>query len=321
MKRIRIIPALILTVLFAALISGCGKSPAENAIEDAPPEQAEFNEEPSPQTFRRTTVYYRSDDGFIVPVTKLIPWEEGIARAALSYMVSTPANLSAAREMGLNTVIPDGVTFELSIIDGNAKVDISGLAPMPSRESEDDMLRAIVNTLIDFPTVSTVTVTRDGAGGALENGALLPVRQTAYALNPEEPELAASTAGEGVTLYFPNSSGTLIVPVTRLMDDDPGLYGAVSALISGARSPRLMDCFPEDTLLLGAAMENGVVTVNLSEDFRAVESSPGLFTLAYRTVMMSLAERYDIARLRFQINGVDYEPESPESFGETNIWR
>ena len=320
MRIRRIIAALLLTILSAALIAGCGKRPAENAVQEAPPEPTDLIEEPAPQTYRRTTVYFRLDDGFIVPVTKLIPWEEGIARAALSYMVSTPINLSAAREMGLNTVIPDGVSFELSIIDGNAKVDISGLSPMQSREDEDDMLHAIVNTLVEFPTVSTVTVTRDGAGGALENGALLPVRQTAYALNPEEPELAANAAGEGVTLYFPNASGTLIVPVTRRMDEDSGLYGAVSALISGARSPRLLDCFPEDTLLLGAAMENGVVTVNLSDDFRAVEDSPGLFTLAYRTVMMSLAERYGITRLRFQINGVDYEPESPESFKETNLW-
>ena len=299
-----------LIMLLAALVTvtfaGCGKTVDREAAPQDIPTEAPFSEEPAPQSFRRTTVYYRSDEGFIVPVTKLIPWEEGIARAALSCLISTPVNLSSARELGLETLIPDGTGFELSIIDGNAKVDLKGMPPLCSRETEDAMIRAIVNTLTEFPTVNTVTIVREGSGGALENGALLPVRQSAYALNPEEPELETSAFGEGVTLYFPNSSGRLMVPVTRRMQAGAGLYSTVAALISGAASPRLLNCFPEDTLLLGAALENGVVTVNLSEDFRRAEQTEGMLSLAARTLELTLAERFDFDTLRLQINGVDY---------------
>lgn len=308
MKPIRcLICALLLPAAF--LLSGCvgGEDPAPGA---AAPSETVFSEHPElSATFRETTVFYLSDDGFIVPVTKLIPWEEGIAKAALSCMVSTPANVSAAREMGLSTVIPEGAELSISIADGNAKVDISGIAPLPSREAEDAMLRSIVNTLTGFPTVSTVTVTRDGEGGSLENGAELPVRQEAYALNPEEPEAETAAGGAEVTLYFPNAGGSLAVPVTRRISGRPGLYQLVSALVSGARSGRLRSCFPENTLLLGATLENGTVTVNLSEDFRASAQTEGLFSLAYRTVWLTLSREFDFDSLRFQINGVDFNPE------------
>lgn len=269
-------------------------------------------------TFRRSTLYFISDDGFVVPVTKLIPWEEGIARACLSYMVSTPENVSAAREMGLMTAIPDGVSLSLRVADGNALVDMTGLDPLPSREAEISMLQAIVNTLTEFPTVNTVTVTRDGSGGRLENGTELPVRREAYPLNPEEPELAASAGAGCSTLWFPNMSGALLVPVTRRISKPESVYSTVSALIDGAKMNGLRSCFPEGTLLLGAAVENGVATVNLSDDFKAVSGTEGLYTLAYRSLFLTLAGSYPVSDLRIQVNGVEFRPEEAEPPASAN---
>lgn len=74
MKRLFI---LILALLTALMMVCCKK--------------AEEITEPEADTdsgYRRTTLYYATEDGFIVPVMKSIPWEEGIGRAALSYLVS-----------------------------------------------------------------------------------------------------------------------------------------------------------------------------------------------------------------------------------------
>ena len=314
MKRRFGIFAGLLAILLLVCWMGCGCTEKYEEEKGAAPSEEHTEEPPdeSPDaaaTFRETTICYLSDEGFIVPVTKLIPWETGIAKAALSYMVSTPVNLSAAREMGLRTVIPDGVQLSLSIADGNALVDIAELNGLPDRETEDAMIRAIVNTLTEFPTVSTVTITRDGRGGTLENGAELPVRRGAYPLNPEEPELSASAGEVGVKLYFPNRSGALTIPVTRRLGDDPGIYSTVASLISGPESNLLRSCFPENTLLLGAAIENRTVTVNLSEDFKAVEQTEGMFSLAYKSLFLTLAERYGMDTLKIQVNGSEYAPE------------
>ena len=272
-----------------------------------------FGETPDTDAaFRMVTICYLSDEGFIVPVTKMIPWEEGIAAACLSYMVSTPENLSAAREMGLSTVIPEGTGISLSIKDGNALVDVKSMPALPNKESELAMIQAIVNTMTGFPTVNSVTVTRDGEGGTLENGTRLPVRQGAYPLNPLDSEVSASSDSSQVTLYFPNLSGALTIPVTVRVSSKPNLYSTVSQLIKGSGSNSLLNCFPEGTLLLGAAIENGTVTVNLSEDFKQTAQTEGLFTLAFSTVWLTLSESFDFTSLKFQVNGRDYRPENAE---------
>lgn len=297
--------AVLLALVIAAL---CACGPKEEA-EKAPPAQAETAEEPSSGgEYVRATLHCVSDDGFIVPVTKLVPREEGIAKACLSYMVASPENVSAWREMGLNPVIPAGTEISLSITEGNACVDLGGVAPMESAEAELAMVQAVVNTLTGFPTVSTVTITRDGKGGALENGVTLPERQGEYPLNPEAAESAVSSGGVTAILYFPNGSGALTVPVARRLERGD-VYSVVSALVKGASSPRLRSCFPENTLLLGAALENGVVTVDLSDDIRAASETEGAFMLAYETTYLTLAERFDIDRLVFRVNGREYAPE------------
>ncbi len=304
--------------LLAAVSCACGGS-GEAQIGDpaaAPAEQTE--EEPSSgREYVRATLYYTSDEGFLVPVTKLIPREEGIAKACLSYMISTPENVSAAREMGLMPVIPEGADIGIVIADGNASVDIRGIEPLGSAEEELAMVEGIVNTLTGFPTISTVTVTRDGGGGALENGVLLPVKQGEYPLNPEDGEVSVSSQGTAATLYFPNAGGSLTVPVTRRLGSGD-IYSTVSALIKGAARPGLRSCFPENTLLLGAVIENGVVTLDLSEDFKAVADTEGLFGLAYETVFLTLAERFDLSELRFRVNGAEFEPEPVKAPGSIN---
>lgn len=308
-----------LAVACAFVFASCSGESDEVSPDIAGTEQCGASEEPideSPDaqaTFRRTTLYYLSDEGFVVPVTKLIPWEDGIARACLTYMVSTPTNLSAAREMGLTTVIPDGVDIKLYIKDGNALVDICNMSPLKSKESEYAMIQSIVNTLTEFPTVSTVTITRDGAGGKLENGTELPVRQEKYPLNPDNEDIETSAGNRLITLYFPNLSGALTVPVTHSISMEPNVYSVVSALVSGPKSSKLLNCFPKDTLLLGATIENGVMTINLSEDFKSVAQTEGMFRLAYRTVWLTLSKQYDFDSLRFQVNGTDFCPEEPES--------
>lgn len=311
--------AFIAAALALLLITGCGAKEEQGPSASPAETQEAYDETPGVEaTFRRATLYYVCDEGYLVPVTKLIPWEQGIAKACLSYMVSTPENLSAAREMGLSTVIPSGTELSLSINDGNALVDLNGLPAAQTREEELSMVEAIVNTLVEFPTVNSVTITREGQGGVLENGTELPVRQGAYPLNPEEDEAETSASGALVTLYFPNESGALTVPLSRRLGGEGNIYSLVRALMEGTKLRGLRNCFPEGTLLLGATVENGTVTLNFSDDFKSVAETEGLFTLVCRSVWLTLGERIDFERLRIQVNGTDYAPESTGRPGDIN---
>lgn len=299
-------------MLFAVLaLCACGGdtfSGAEIEPTAAPTEAPECDDMPDARaTFREATLYYLSDEGYVVPVKKLIPWEEGIARACLACITSTPVNDAAAAKLGLKTVLPAGTEFTLSIVNGEAKLDLKNAVSFGSLELERAALDAVVSTLTEFATVDCVTVTVGGAGGSLPCGAELPVREEGRLLNIEQSELAASAGGAAGTLYFPNSSGALTVPVTRFFSREPSVYTVVSALIAGPEGRGLMCCFPQGTLLLGAVIENGTATVNLSQDFEAVRETEGLYELARDTLLMTLSKGFDAERIVIEVNGRVFE--------------
>lgn len=299
--------------LSALLLTGCGGGEEDAPTPTCAPADTKFftEEEPDPASaFREAELYFLSDEGYVVPVKKLIPREEGIARACLGCITSSPVNDAAAAEAGLNTVLPSGCEYTLSIQNGEARLDFTRLAPFASAEKERAAMDAVVNTLCAFSTVDTVTVTKNGAGGELENGTELPKCSPKRYLNPEKPELETSAGARPGTLYFANTSGALTVPVTRYFGSEPSLYTLVSALISGPETKGLMCCFPEGTLLLGAALENGVATVNLSADFTAVEDIEGMYSLAKSTLLMTIAERFPARGVIIQVNGALYDPEN-----------
>ena len=322
-KQFKPLRCCVAAALLAALLftAGCGLIGAEKNAGKASPAptldtiaaegyRGENDEEPeASQTFREATLYFVSDEGFVVPVKKLIPWEEGIAKACLGYMTSTPDNDRAAAELGLKTVLPAETRVSIAISNGVASVDLSGMAPLASAEEESNMLTAVVDTLTEFATVDKVTVTVNGSGGTMANGTPLPKEQPARPLNAERTELEASAGAVAGTLYFPNSGGALTIPVTRYFSSSPSLYTKVNALIAGPKSPALRCCFPQGTLLLGATAENGVVTINLSEDFKLVAETAGLYTLARETLLLTLSEDMPVKKLVIQVNGVEYMPE------------
>jgi germination protein M len=94
---------ILLCVFIAVVFGGCsrfGGAPdgtCGNTVEEHPEDTALAG-------LRQTTLYYQSDDGMIVPVMKLLPWEEGIGRAALNQLVDTDENRLAATAMGLKTL-------------------------------------------------------------------------------------------------------------------------------------------------------------------------------------------------------------------------
>lgn len=307
MKRIRRFAAL------AALIAALVLCIAACAGNDAAQTAAEISEEGLDpyQGFRQTVLYFTTDDGFVVPVTKPIPWEEGIGRAALRCIVNTEENRDAAATMGLSLPVPEGTEFTLRIADdATATVDLIGLSACASADEERAMVEAIVNTLTEFPTIDAVKITVNGASDVtLPNGTKLSGAMSSCALNAEEGEITVSTDGAStLTLYFPNLSGSLNVPVTRYIEGAVTPETAVRELIAGPRAGALLNCFPEGTKLISAVIEDGVATVELSSEFLAVTSGTvGLDAAAYDTMFLTLDAIEDIARLDIIVDGEAYE--------------
>jgi spore germination protein GerM len=99
-----------------------------------------------------------------------------------------------------------------------------------------------------------------------------------------------------VTLYFADTTGTLLVPVRRnaRVVDNRVAEAAVRELIAGPRNG-LNRLVPSDVNLLGITIADGTATVNFDRD-------PGGES-GYDSIVFTLTEFSTIARVQFQING------------------
>lgn len=257
---------------------------------------------------RRTTLYFATEDGYMVPVMKSIPWEEGIGKAALGYLVSNADNDRSASAMGLKTVIPEGTEYTLRINDNKeAVVDLIGYSSYKTSEEEQAMVVAIVNTLSEFDSIDTVRITLDGDNVAsLPKGTDISGSMERFALNVEAGDVPVSGSSYKITLYFPNISASLNIPVTRYVDRVPSFSGAVQELLEGSDDDRLLNCFPEGTELMSAYIDDGIATVEFNQAFSQIESVEGKLEAARDTLYLCANEFEQVYGVDIYIDGNEY---------------
>lgn len=302
---------LVLISLFVfAAFCGCsifGKNADESVM-------LEHGEDTASAGLRQTTLYFQSDDGYMVPVMKLLPWEEGIGKAALNQLVDTDENRISASAMGLKNVVPQGVTFVLSISDDAvATVNIENLQALESAEAEEALITAVINTLTGFPTIEEVEFKFDGKQvKKMPNGTRVEGQHKQVALNEEPLPVSASDDEvlEKVTLYFANSQGSLYVPVTRTITREPSLELVMEELVTGPVDSSLLNCFPEGTEVLSAGVMGDIATINLSSEFNLLKSNPYLEEIALETMMLTAEQFSALTQVNIQVDGKDYEVQS-----------
>lgn len=300
-KALRHAAALALIAAFLMCFAACaGKGDIDDPVDETSAGAGGY------AGYRETVLYYLSDDGFVVPVMRSIPWEEGIGKAALSYLVDTPENRAATGERGLNALIPAGTSYTLRIgDDGVATVDLIGLSASRDAVSEQAMVEAIVNTLAEFARIDKVSITINGKKTSeLPFGTRFTEAMAPFSLNAEDGEVQTSTEGaSALTLYFPNLTGSLNVPVTRYVVGTATAEGIVAELLAGPQAEGLRNCFPEGTALRSVAVEAGAATVDLSGEFLSAKYTEGLPEAAYETLFLTLHEALGIARLELLVEG------------------
>ncbi|MBQ2984868.1 MAG: GerMN domain-containing protein [Clostridia bacterium] len=287
----------ILCCMMAVWLLGCT---GEDAVETF--------DEGGESGMRRTVLYLATEDGYVVPIMKRIPWEEGIGKAALSYLVSGEDNDRSASAMGLKTVIPEGTGYTLRIGDDKeATLDLMGCPPHETLAEEQAMVVAIVNTLSEFDSIDRVKITLDGASkDALPMGTDISEAMEKFELNTEEGELPASGRANKLTLYFPNISASLNIPVTRYIDRAPSFAVALQELIAGTDDGRLLNCFPQGTELNSAYIYEGIATVDLSRAFDDAGYLEGGLEAARDAIYLCANEFEEVYGVDIYVEGQEY---------------
>lgn len=263
-----------------------------------------------------TLVYYQDGDGYLVPVTRRIEKQDGIAKATLSLMVKGSQNDMDAARLGLRTVIPEGTTFDVDISGGKARVDLSKEAlSCASAEEETLMVQAVAGVLCDFDTVETVEMLFDGQKRSkLTFGTDVSGTFTGDMINLESVSTMAMENASQVQVYFPSQTGRVLVPVTRTVFSDADLTTAMLELAKGPREDSGLErALPKEVGIKSVSLKNGTVTVDFTKEFMDAmkDSDAGKQTL--RAIMFTASRFPDVKKVEIQVEGVKYTPEKEDA--------
>lgn len=305
MERLLIVSAAALVVVLAVR----GGQQTQTAMQ-----QTDFTPDVSTQTIAdaspdvevtSTVCWYEDGEGYLVPVTRQIPLQDGVAKATLSLMVKSSENDLAAARMGLRNVIPEGVTFDLDISGGKARVDLSKEA-LSCQNAEEELLMVL-------DTVQEVTFLFDGQKRSqLTHGTDVSGVFKADSVNLESVETTANlTNASRVQLYFPSADGRLMVPVTRTVFSPADLTTAMLELAKGPEKDSGLEIpLPKDCGLRSVTLKNGVATIDFTKEFASLataEDASAATSQALRAIVFTASQFPGVKKVEVLVEGKPFE--------------
>ena len=300
---------LIIILILVTSATGCGLFKRERPQEEVP--ESEEIDEQALAHFRKTVFYFVNEHDLLVPVTRDIPWVEGIGRAALESLVDSDELRTELAEKGLTPSLPQGTeVLGMTIRDGLAKVDFNASFLQSSdKKAELNAINSVVYTLTEFPSIDQVKILVDGK--ILEktpNGNQIKGVYNREDINLETT-VATSTEMVPVTLYFKggNSNGNFnyFVPVTRMVTKSPNqIKTALEELVKGpADNTGLVSVLPKDTMVLDVIQKDGEVLVNFSKEIEGYGGGIDVEQSVVNSVVLTVSEFPEVETVCIQVEG------------------
>ncbi len=310
MERLLIVGAAALVVVLA--LRG-GEETQTTMVYDTPPVSASASTGTTEVDMVSTVCWYEDGDGYLVPVTRKIPMQDGIAKATLALMVESSENDLAAARMGLTNVIPEGVTIDLDISGGKARVDMSKEAlNCANAEEELLMVQGVAATLCGFETVEEVSFLFDGQKRSqLTHGTDVSGVFTEDSVNLESVSTFSDSANaDAVQLYFPSASGRMLVPVTRTVFSPADLPTAILELAKGPKTDSGLECpIPGKCGVKSVSVKNGVATIDFTKEFAAIAQESDGGHQAVQAVLFTASQFPGVKKVSILVEGKPFHTE------------
>lgn len=272
----------------------------------------DFFDEATDDTMRETILYYKDDNGFIVPVMRKIPWETGIAKATLRNMTDDVVLREDIGTIGLLPIIPVGTeVFGMSINEGLCKVDFSSqILNYESKQDEIALVTGIVYALTEFEAISEVQIMING-----ENKSSL-----AYGTDLSKPlarkdiNLTAEASGDQtkVVVYYKGTTNGIdeyYVPVTIPTNaPSENIQTALKELFKGPDEYiGLWPDIPATAEFLGVEVNNGIAYVNINESAKESLKDQATFEAMSKSIALTLEQFAEIENIEILLEGITLE--------------
>lgn len=267
------------------------------------------------QNTMEVTLYFKDQEGYVVPLSLRIPASESVARRSLEYMVDGGPVQELLPE-GFSALIPQGtVVNPVNIHQKVATIDFSEDFASYNVQDERKILEAITWALTSFPTIDSVRLRIQGkdlkempvAGTPMDE----PLSRI-MGINLESVPGVQYGQSTPVTLYFQNRMAddfNYYVPITRMVSRTNDIVAAaVNELIKGPAGHRGLHAVinpATEVLLVESDLENDMVTLNFGEQLLGMASGSGDDAIhdAYESIVMSLWENIGQKQIRILVNG------------------
>ncbi len=259
---------------------------------------------------RKTVLYFKNSENYLVPVMRRLPWEEGIAKATINNMIDSPELRESLKETGLLPVIPAGTEIlGISINDetGLCKINFSeNLLNSESEKEEESLIKGIVYTLTEFPAVEKVQMLVSGK----------EISNTKHGNN-----ISGTIARENINLignldqgkskvvvYYKGQTDNnyeYYVPMTvPTLAPIANVYSALDMLFEGPPEDLGFHSeIPDDIKLYGIEVKNGTAYVDISLDTSLEETSEVNISDIIKNIGLTLSEFEEIETVELLIDG------------------
>lgn len=258
---------------------------------------------------RKTVLYFKNQEGYLVPVMRKIPWQEGIARATINNMIDSPELREVLNPTGLQPVIPAGsevLGISINEETGVCKVDFSeNILDNNSEKQEETFIKGVVYTLTEFPAIKEVQI--------LVGGKVLPSLKfggdISRPLAREDINLIGreEDGRSKVLVYYKgmdNEEYEYFVPVTiPTLAPSANVYSALDLLFEGPPlESGLFSDLPRDIMLHGVEVKDGTAYVDISYD-SYLESTDSIFGDILKNIGLTLSQFEEIETVELLIDG------------------
>lgn len=259
---------------------------------------------------RKTVLYFQDDDGFLVPVMRRIPWEEGIARVTLRNMIDSPELRASLDTTGLLPIIPSGTQINGMTINpdtGLCKVDFSTeIQNKESLKDEENLIKGVVYTLTEFPAVKEVQILVGGKEiSVLKHGTKID-----EPLSRENINLLGKTEDgrSNIVVYYKGNSENnfdYFVPVTiPTLAPMANVYTALDLLFEGPPvDSQLSSDIPVDVNFQGVEIKEGTAYVDINLGTESLLTKETTLNDVIKNIGLTLSQFEDITSVELLVDG------------------
>ena len=111
-----------------------------------------------------------------------------------------------------------------------------------------------------------------------------------------------------MTLYFPGESGSVVVPVTRMVYSEPDINTAMLELTKGPMSDALTEVMPDGSGLIGVSVKDGVAQVNFTKEFMQIVNDVDGGRIALKALVLTCTQFDGVKSVQILVEGEPYDP-------------